>query len=162
MKAMTMNAQTHQPIAARPRRQRGASMIEVLVSILIFAFGMLGLVGLQTRTLAYGQVSMYRSQATALADDIIDRMRADRVNAKAGNWNSAITEKYADITGTALAKTELKDWKNQLENLLPDGKASVAWDATTGLVTVDIRWFERGNEQQTGADQSHWISKSAL
>ncbi|MDH5541144.1 MAG: type IV pilus modification protein PilV, partial [Rhizobacter sp.] len=71
---------TRQAFPQARRAQRGASMIELLVSILIFAFGMLGLVGLQNRTLGYGQISLYRSQATALTDDILDRMRTDRAN----------------------------------------------------------------------------------
>ena len=96
------------PSSGAPKaRQRGASMIELLVSILIFAFGMLGLVGLQTRTLAYGQTSLYRSQATALTDDILDRMRADRANAKANAWDSPTTDLATSITGTSIAKTDL-------------------------------------------------------
>ena len=126
---------------ARKARQRGASMIELLVSLLIFAFGMLGLVGLQNRTLAFGQISLYRSQATALTDDILDRMRADRGNAKSGNWNSADTVASASIGTATLAQRDLKDWKNQVETLLPEGKASVAVNA--GTVTVTITWFER-------------------
>jgi type IV pilus assembly protein PilV len=129
-------------------------MIELLVSLLIFAFGMLGLVGLQNRTLGYGQMSLYRSQATALADDILDRMRTDRGNAKAGNWNSALEVASADITGTAIANDDLRDWKAQVENLLPAGKASV--QVTNGVVTVDIQWDERG------ATQTAWTTTSAL
>ena len=136
---MTHNDQT---IPRVPKaRQRGASMIELLVSLLIFAFGMLGLVGLQNRTLAFGQISLYRSQATALTDDILDRMRADRANAKSCNWNSAGTVASASIGTATLAQRDLKDWKNQVETLLPEGKASIAVNA--GTVTVTITWFER-------------------
>ena len=146
----------HSTRNAPASRQRGASMIELLVSILIFAFGILGVVGLQNRTLGFGQVSLYRSQATALTDDILDRMRADRANAKAGNWNSALNVASTAITGTSIASTDMKDWKAQVESLLPLGKASVAFDAGTGLVTIDIQWNERGT------DQTGWITKSAL
>jgi len=134
------NTQAFTRLARRP--QRGASMIELLVSILIFAFGMLGLVGLQNKTLGYGQMSLYRSQATALSDDILDRMRADRVNAKAGNWNTALATASTSYTGTSIAQVDLKDWKDQVERLLPSGQASIAVDA--GVVTVTIQWDERG------------------
>lgn len=129
-------------------------MIELLVSLLIFAFGMLGLVGLQNRTLGYGQVSLYRSQATALTDDILDRMRADRGNAKAGNWNTVLGDAAASISGTSIAQTDLKDWKGQVESLLPSGQAAVQVNA--GVVTIDIQWNERG------ATQTGWTTKSAL
>lgn len=134
------NTQASTRQARRP--QRGASMIELLVSILIFAFGMLGLVGLQNKTLGYGQMSLYRSQATALSDDILDRMRADRVNAKAGNWNTALGTASTSYTGTSIAQVDLKDWKDQVEKLLPSGQASIAVNA--GVVTVTIQWDERG------------------
>jgi type IV pilus assembly protein PilV len=126
-------------------RQRGASMIELLVSILIFAFGMLGLVGLQTRTLSYGQVSLYRSQAAALTDDVLDRMRTDRANAKAGNWDTPLADAASTFTGTTIAETDLKDWKQQVEALLPTGKGQVA--VATGVVTVTMTWDERGTTQ---------------
>jgi type IV pilus assembly protein PilV len=125
--------------------QRGASMIELLVSILIFAFGMLGLVGLQTRTLSYGQFSLYRSQATALSDDILDRMRTDRVSAKAGGWDSALSVAAASIGTSTFAEADLKDWKQQVEGLLPLGKGQVA--VAAGVVTITMTWDERGTTQ---------------
>ena len=130
----------HTPPARR--QQAGASMIELLVSVLIFAFGMLGLVGLQNKTLGYGQISLLRSQATALSDDILDRMRADRANAKLGNWNTGLTDASTGISGSTIAATDLKDWKDQVEKLLPSGQASIAVNA--GVVTITIRWDERG------------------
>jgi type IV pilus assembly protein PilV len=137
----------HTPEVGAPKKgQRGASMIELLVSILIFAFGMLGLVGLQTRTLSYGQFSLYRSQATALTDDILDRMRADRASAKAGNWNTLLANASTSITGTTtIAETDLKEWKQQVEALLPLGKGQV--NVTAGVVTITMTWDERGTAQ---------------
>jgi type IV pilus assembly protein PilV len=128
------------------RYQLGASMIELLVSLLIFAFGMLGLVGMQNKTLGYSQISLYRSQATALSDDILDRMRADRANAKNGDWTTGLTDAAAGISGTAIANTDLKEWKTQVEALLPSGQASIeiGAGATAGVVTVTIQWDERG------------------
>lgn len=119
-------------------------MIEFLVSVLIFAFGMLGLIGMQTKTLGYSQSSLYRSQATALADDVLDRMRADRSNARLGSWDTPIGERAASVSGSSLSKTDLADWKGQVERLLPSGKASVGFAAATGVVSVSIEWSERG------------------
>ena len=84
-----LNAHPAHQLAHAPLRQRGASMIELLVALVIFAFGMLGLAGLQTRTMEFSQSSLYRSQATALTDDVLDRMRADRANAANGLWDTA-------------------------------------------------------------------------
>jgi len=122
-------------------------MIELLISLLIFAFGMLGLVGLQNKALGYGQMSLFRSQAAALSDDIFDRMRADRANAKKGDWSTVATEQAADITGTTIARTDLKDWKGCIEQLLPGGQAQVVTDSDH--ITVSISWAERDGIRTT-------------
>jgi type IV pilus assembly protein PilV len=138
--------------SASPRRvtvQSGVSMVELLVALLIFSFGMLGLAGLQTRTLSFNQSSLYRSQATALADDLLDRMRVDRSNAISGAYDSAITVKSTDITaGSVLATNEMKDWKAQVESLLPDSRASVAINTpSAGSATITIEWDDsRGRD----------------
>lgn len=139
----------HNPSTQRPRTrsQRGASMIELLVSLLIFAFGMLGLVGLQNKTLGFGQMSLYRSQATALSDDILDRMRTDRTNAKGTAWVTALGDAASTYTGTTVAQKDLKDWKEQVEALLPGGQASIA--VAAGVVTVTIKWNERDTAANT-------------
>jgi type IV pilus assembly protein PilV len=130
------------------RRQTGVSMVEFLVALVIFAFGMLGLIGLQTRTLSYSQSGLYRSQATALADDVLDRMRVDRANAKAGTWNTALADAASSFSGRGLTDTERKDWKTQIEALLPSGQGQIAADTTDATVLViTISWDDsRGRE----------------
>jgi type IV pilus assembly protein PilV len=142
-------------VTRRPaRRQRGASMIELLVSLLIFAFGTLGIIGMMTRTLGYSQMSLYRSQAAALTDDILDRMRTDVTNARAGNWDTALTNSGSSFGTTSIAQQDLGEWKTQVEALLPSGKASVA--VTSGAVTVTIAWQERN------ATATSFVTTSAL
>lgn len=136
----------------RRQGQHGATMIELLVSLLIFAFGMLGLVGLQNKALGLGQISLYRSQAAALSDDIMDRMRADRTNAKAGTWNTDFGNAASTYSGATVAQTDLFEWKSQVESLLPTGQADVKFDAVKGLVTVKIKWKEKWKEPSTTND----------
>jgi hypothetical protein len=69
-------------------------------------------------------------------------MRTDRANAKKGDWSTEPTEHAADISGTSIAKTDLKDWKAEVEQLHPDGTAQIITD--TGRITVIITWSERG------------------
>jgi type IV pilus assembly protein PilV len=54
--------------------QRGFSLIEVLVTIIILAFGLLGLAGLQARTAALEMESYQRSQALVLLNDMASRL----------------------------------------------------------------------------------------
>jgi type IV pilus assembly protein PilV len=145
-----------------PSRQRGVSMLELLVSLLIFTFGMLGLAGLQTRTLTFNQSSLFRSQATALTDDVLDRMRSDRKKALSQLWDTAITAKTATMPNTTFPEKEMKDWKAQVEGLLPSGRASVVTNTAAGTdfgtVTITIEW-----DDSRGADAAQtFVTKTKL
>ncbi|KTT10331.1 prepilin-type N-terminal cleavage/methylation domain-containing protein [Pseudacidovorax intermedius] len=66
-------AHTHRP-AGRSPRQAGVALIEVLVSILLFSFAILGLVGLQAQAISLSLEADYRSRASLLADEIAAQM----------------------------------------------------------------------------------------
>jgi type IV pilus assembly protein PilV len=63
------------------RSSEGFSMVEVLVSVLVLSIGLLGLAGLQASSLRNSQSAYFRSQATEMAYDIADRMRANLAGA---------------------------------------------------------------------------------
>lgn len=60
--------------------QRGVSLIEVLISLVIIAIGILGLAGLQARATNAEFESYQRSQAIILANDMVERIRMNRVH----------------------------------------------------------------------------------
>lgn len=134
-------------------------MIEILVALVIFAFGMLGLAGLQSRTLTFGHQSLLRSQATALSDDVLDRLRADRANAKAKRWNTGLDDAASSITGSEIYEADLKDWKANVESLLPSGRAMINVE-DTGAVTVILQWNEAN--ATGGVDNQQLETKSRL
>jgi len=103
------------------RAQIGATLIEVLVAIVVLSIGLLGLAGLQATSIQANQGAYYRSQASILAADITDRMRANRKAAQAGAYNlSALTSAY---TATTTRKDkDLSEWI-PLVAKLPNGKA---------------------------------------
>ncbi len=149
------NAPRIAPSSAQRRRAGGFTMIEVLVAFIIFSFGMLGLAGLQTRLLTYGQSSLLRSQATALTDDVMDRMRVDRQNAIAGSWDTSLDDAGDSITtGASPYQFDLRDWKLEVERLLPQGQASIVMDAANeNTITVIIRWNDsRGTDTTNEED----------
>ena len=154
--------QHNKQTSRRRQGQHGATMIELLVSLLIFAFGMLGLVGLQNKALGLGQFSLYRSQAAALSDDIMDRMRADRTNAKAGTWNTDFGNAASTYSGTTVAQQDLFEWKSQVESLLPTGQANVAVDAA-GVAKVTIQWYERRQRNEPSTTKpTEFVTVSGL
>jgi type IV pilus assembly protein PilV len=68
-------------------RQRGVSLIEVLVAFLLLTFGLLGMAGLMINALQNNHSALQRSQASMLAHFMMDAMRANRDAAIAGNYN---------------------------------------------------------------------------
>src|SRR5690242_17300973 len=111
-------------------RVRGMTLIEVLVSLVVISVGLLGVAALQLTSLRNSQGSYLRTQATALADDILDRMRANRTVALPTSGASP----YVTAIGTAItlgstptqAERDLYDWKQSLKNSLPGLGSAVA------------------------------------
>lgn len=118
-------------------RQKGASMIEILVTMIIVAIGLLGhasLIAVSTKT---DNAAFMRSQATLLAHDMLERLRMNPALAKAGNFNIALTSDPP--TGTTIQNIEIQGWRANISQALPSGKGSVSVDGT-GLATIEIEW----------------------
>lgn len=115
---------------------RGTTMIEVLVAMVILAVGLLGMVGLQTTSLRNTQVAYLRTQATIMAQDMAERIRANpRGVDSAGYLAAAGTQSGACTTvggcsATAMAQTDLAQWQADLAQALPSGSGRVCRDAT--------------------------------
>lgn len=171
------------PTASSPNgaRQRGFTMVEALVTVLIFAIGMLGVIGLQSLALASNSISSQRNSATVLALDMADRMRANlaAVNGGAGTGYDAAAAAagacrsvYADAvsapaacTSDALAADDLYDWEAQIQQTLPSGAGAVCIDSTPedgapgapacdGLgraYAIKVWWTQRAGQNETAA-----------
>lgn len=102
-----------------PNRQSGFSMVEVLITMIILAVGLLGLAGLQARAVLTQKESYQRAQALSLANDMADRLLGNADNAAAyinatrgtGHNSSALLT----CTGlTSRTATDLCEWHNSL------------------------------------------------
>jgi len=130
---------------------RGMTLVEVLVATVIISVGLLGVAALQITSLRNNQNSAFRTQATALAQDIIDRMRANRTAALSPQYlyNVAIGTSITLGATPTQDQRDLSEWKTALRTQLPpapDGSTadgSIAVNAN-GVATVTIQWGERG------------------
>lgn len=127
-----------------PRPEAGVSLLEVLITLVILTIGLLGLAGLQTVSLQLNQGALVRSQASNLAYDITERIRANWPAAAA--YNIAIDEDAAASPST-LAESDLSEWREALAATLPDGTGSV--EIVDNRVTVVIRWLD-SDDTDTG------------
>lgn len=113
-----------------PKAQAGVAMIEVLVAILITAFGILGFVGLQAQT-AVSQVEGYqRTQALILLSDMAERIALNRDNAAAYVADDIGVTAPADCSApTTRAAIDLCEW-----SALIQGAAEVQGSAKLGAM----------------------------
>ena len=83
--------------------QRGMTMMEVLVSIVVLTFGLLGIAALMVVGIKSSYSSQQRSQATQLAYDMMDRVRSNNAGTNAGSYNQPATSTTATAYTTAQA-----------------------------------------------------------
>lgn len=117
--------------------QRGVTLIEVMVAVLIGAIGILGAAAMQLKSLKYTESSMFTSQASFYAYDILDRMRANSLP------DSLLEYRLSNFDnppgGTSLAAVDLADFVANVKEL-PGGNGTVSVSGST--VTVTINWSE--------------------
>ena len=108
------------PTLSRPLhvRQRGFSLIEILVAVVVLSIGLLGLAGLQTTSLRINQSAYMQTQAVSRAYDVIDQVRADLPN-----WASYHNQNF-DLSAS-----------------IPNGNALTEVDNSMLIVTVS--WDDR-------------------
>lgn len=142
MTESNVRAPAHPAKAGTMRSCRGTSMVEILVTVLVLAIGLLGLAGLQGTSLRNNQSAYARTQATNLAYEIIDAMRANVTVARAGGYNIG----YGSApSASGIAQTDLTAWRNRIIALLPSGEGQITQNGTT--FTIGVRWDDsRGTE----------------
>lgn len=133
----------------RRATQRGMTLVEVLVTLIVISVGLLGVAALQLTTLKSNQEAYIRSQASALSNFILDRMRANQSAFAAGEYD--VDFNGVGVSGTT-AGDDLAAWQAQIDRLMPGGNLPEGDDDAAGrierdgnIVTVEIRWSERAD-----------------
>ena len=137
------------------KNSKGFTIVEVLVAMIILAIGVLGLGVMQLSSLQNTRGGQMRSQATLLAYDIIDSMRANIPAVTAGHYNSADrggnggpTQCYgadANCSDQDMANADLDRWRSSLlQNLPPAGWGTVTTTdgGDTSVISVTVNWTD--------------------
>ena len=137
-------------IERQARRQDGASLLEVLVAVTIISIGLLGLAGLQATGVKNNYGAFLRAQAAQFAYDMTDRMRANRVAARAGLYNLQMSDDPPEEQET-VQDLDRTQWLADLSTL-PAGDGAIS-QGNDGKMTVTVQWDDR----RAGGSQTEQI-----
>ena len=132
----------------------GFTMLEVLIAMVVFSIGLLGVASLQMIGLKNNQSTLFRSQASVLAYDMIDRMRANRIEVanyatSSAYWNYGDNCDTAKLSGSELYKQDINDWLQTLCKRLPNGQGKITLGSKS-QIEVFVKWNDqRGTGKST-------------
>jgi type IV pilus assembly protein PilV len=132
------------------RAQRGFSLIEVLIALIIMSVGMLGIAGLYVQSMQAGRTSMLRHNAVTLAGDVADRIRSNPRAANAytdadGADNGCVNGEV-NCTEAEMAAHDVLLWQEQADTTMPNGLVTITFDDTVSPpnYTIEVSWDEPG------------------
>lgn len=151
-------------------RQRGTSLIEALVALLVLALGVMGMAAVQTRSLTTARSTNLRAVAIRATEDLQDRIQANSdlrhmpalVNPYVTTWGPppATDTDCASMpcAGPQLAAFDLMQWKNELARSLPAGDGLVFSSTTdANQLGILVAWTEAKarNEAQANKEEAN-------
>lgn len=157
----------------------GVSLVEVLVSMLVLALGMVGLAALQARTVSYQLGSGQRAQLSGLLADYAERMRSNLNQAPgvvpsseylySATWSAQAADVEAasvncmsagvTCSGVDLARYDKAQWRAAVRRSLPRGSVLVTGDARTGI-EVSFMWTDK-DRTEDGANGRALVAANA-
>ncbi len=150
-------------------RQQGLSLIEVLISLVVLSVGLLGIAGMQATGLRNNHAAYTKTQASALAVDMADRIRA---NPNGADFYAEFDTKTtiptdpgcitddAGCTAAQLANYDKYQWSQPLISstapILPGGSGTIS--LAGDIFTVTLFWLEPNYK---GVDRTKCVTDQA-
>ncbi|MDC8785492.1 type IV pilus modification PilV family protein [Roseateles koreensis] len=132
------------PRHSSSRAQGGVVLLEALIAMLIFAFGVLGLLGLQASMTSAQTTSKFRADAADQASDLFALIQTDNFANLA----------YYSTSGCA-GYVRCADWLRKVKASLPGAEFTLTTDAAAGTVSLKLTW-------QQGSQASNSYSTSMV
>lgn len=170
---MRMNLPHPRPLPTL-HHQRGSSLLEALVALLVLALGVLGLARLQVATLTEARNANARAVAVQAASDLMDRMQVNTTTrwtspafkAYETEWQQNPTPKMDCVattcSGSEMAAYDLWQWKLSLAQTLPNGDATVfRSDSDPSQLGVLLAWSTIQAKNAVAADAANALLYAA-
>jgi type IV pilus assembly protein PilV len=136
-------------------RQRGVSLVEALVALVVMSVGMLGIASLYVTSLQSNRTALMRTQAVTVVNDMADRIRANsrgRANYKTADYVPGTPGTTNDCKDTCspseLAKSDLAAWIASYQPLFPQGTVGMVdyteGDSKPDVYHIALSWPEAG------------------
>ena len=143
----------------KTNNSQGFTLLEVMIALVIFSFGLLALAALMAKGLQYNTSALHRSYASSQAYDMADRMRANR--------EGIVKEHYDEINGSEtdpgciasgcnpaqMAQHDGWEWNKMNADVLPAGSGTVEKKPGTSYYTISISWSENRFESTGGSEK---------
>jgi type IV pilus assembly protein PilV len=116
------------------RQQRGATLVEVLVTMVILAIGLFGLIGLHGRVQLLQLESYQRAQALMLLDDMANRLTNNRYDVAAYDTAAPVgtgDDCAADYVGVSRRLSDTREWCEALQGA---GELSSGGDSVGAMI----------------------------
>jgi type IV pilus assembly protein PilV len=135
-----MSRRSFESASGSARRQAGMTLVEIMVSLVVLAFGLLGVAALQVRAITESSGGQHLSTASALARNRVEelsRLDWDAVvlNDSGGNWSAATVLPMADETF------------NRAERIT--NNAAAAADTTVKAIEVRVTWTDTKRQNRS-------------
>jgi len=151
-------------------REKGASLIEVLVAILLVSIGLLGIAGLSSASFSYNKTAQIRLIGMALVNDLADRARVNVYGYDLGDYSIALSKDFASspvevnannlnldpsndaqakVLAEDLASADVDDFLRSVRARLPQGDAVVVSrpSAASRDLEVWLLWAEPSTDE---------------
>ena len=129
---------------------KGFSLVEVMIAMVIFSVGLLGLAGLQSLGMTNNQTAFNRTVAMTQANNMADRMRNNITGVDAGLYDNLTADGTLTLTDCITLSCDTSDlrdfdyyeWNTNNANLLPGGRGSVTRDSAQNQLVICVMWNE--------------------
>lgn len=154
------------------RKQRGFTLLEAMIALVVLSVGLLGLAALQARSMQYNSEALTRSQATAIANEIMDRMRSRTYDLGGAQAENAAETYLAAAAATdcasppVTAQQEKGCWLQMMKDYLPGQSSPTGTitriagadngNPTDDVYRVRVQWVDR---KRATTDPSYTVTQ---